>query len=147
MLELIRERRYRDMNVLGIRSPTTNPMTFQERGPISAEERELRKIAYRLLILFTEGGNYATPSVNTATVADRFSALLTSKKRNTQCQTPGVLTGRHFRALLRSIANPPARTGKEDGTEMWILKPQFVPIAKQIMNLSPVLLNREMFNS
>ncbi|KAM7537439.1 hypothetical protein Aperf_G00000064025 [Anoplocephala perfoliata] len=141
LLELIRERRYCNMNVL--RTSTIKPIMFQERDSISIEERELRKVAYRLLKLFTEGGNYVTPSVNTATVADRFSALLTSKKRSSQCQPPGELTGRHFRALLRSIANPPVRTGKEDGREMWVLKPQFVAIAKQFMHLPPALLDRE----
>lgn len=141
MLELIRERRDASMNILGLSIVTTNPITLQERGSISKEEKELRKVAYRLLILFAGGESCSTPSVSTAVIADQFSELLTSQKRNGRSQTPGELTGRHFRALLRSIANPPVRKGNEDGTEVWVLKPQFVSIASAITHLPPTLLN------
>ncbi|VUZ45360.1 unnamed protein product [Hymenolepis diminuta] len=141
MLELIRERRDASMNILGLSIVTTNPITLQERGSISKEEKELRKIAYRLLILFAGGESCSTPSVSTAVIVDQFSELLTSQKRNSRSQIPGELTGRHFRALLRSIANPPARKGNEDGTEVWVLKPQFVSLASAITHLPPTLLN------
>nr|CDS29116.1 DNA excision repair protein ERCC 6 [Hymenolepis microstoma] len=141
MLELIRERREGSMNFLGLSTVITNPITLQERGSISREEKELRKVAYRLLMLFAEGESYSTPSASTAIIVDRFSELLTSRKRNGRSQIPGELTGRHFRALLRSIAFPPVRKGNEDGTEVWVLKPQFAFITSAITRLPPAFLN------
>ncbi|VDN97710.1 unnamed protein product [Rodentolepis nana] len=141
MLELIRERREGSMNFLGLSTVITNPITLQERGSIGKEEKELRKVAYRLLMLFAEGESYSTPSASTAIIADRFSELLTSRKRNGRSQVPGELTGRHFRALLRSIAFPPVRRGNEDGTEVWVLKPQFAFITSAITRLPPTFLN------
>ncbi|VDK32843.1 unnamed protein product [Taenia asiatica] len=131
LLELIRERRHRSMLVVGI---STDTSTLQKEGSpgLENQEKELRKLALKLLALFTEE-NVAIPSTSTETIAERFKEILTTRKR-TSTAMDGGLTGRHFRAVLRALADPPLhRSGDRDnGIELWILKPHFVTLARQL---------------
>eukprot|EP00108_Taenia_solium_P005899 TsM_000097000 transcript=TsM_000097000 gene=TsM_000097000 len=131
LLELVRERRHRSMLVVGI---STDTSTLQREGSpgLENQEKELRKLALKLLALFTEE-NVAIPSTSTETIAERFKEILTTRKR-TSTARDGGLTGRHFRAVLRALANPPLhRSGnRDDGIELWILKPHFVTLARQL---------------
>ncbi|VDM32496.1 unnamed protein product [Hydatigera taeniaeformis] len=132
LLELIRERRHRSMEL------STNASKLHGGGPLGVEnqEKELRKLALSLLVLFTED-NPAIPSTSTRTIAERFKEILTTRKQ-TSTARDGGLTGRHFRALLRALANPPLHRvsgGDEDGIEVWILKPQFVTLARQLTSV------------
>ncbi|KAH9281166.1 DNA excision repair protein ERCC-6 [Echinococcus granulosus] len=137
LLELIRERRHRSMAVVG---PSTDASTFQKGGfpCVENQEKELRNLALKLLALFTEE-NVTIPSTSTEAIAERFKEILMTKKL-TSTARDGKLTGRHFRALLRALANPPLhRSGgrDKDRSEVWILKPYFITLARQLA-LAPI---------
>lgn len=131
LLELIRERRHQSMSVVGLSDNASKP---QKEGSLGVEnqEKELRKLTLELLALFTEE-NVAIPSTSTKTIAERFKEILMTRKL-TSTARGGGLTGRHFRAVLRALANPPLhrRGGRDDGVEVWTLKPQFVTLARQL---------------
>ncbi|KAL5108220.1 DNA excision repair protein ERCC-6 [Taenia crassiceps] len=131
LLELIRERRHQSMSVMGL---ANNVLTLQEEVPpgLENQEKELRKLALKLLALFTEE-NVAIPSASTGTIAERFKEILATRKL-TSTVRDGGLTGRHFRAVLRALANPPLHrnSDRDNGVELWTLKPQFVTLARQL---------------